>query len=67
MTVTTAHMPVAYNSNIEDNIRVTRCLALYKTRYLYQRLLGIIIERRLAMGARPSNKGLVVTLVRERA
>ena len=36
---------VAHNSNIEDNIRVTKDTTFYFTRYLYQRLLGIVIER----------------------
>ena len=67
MTVATVHMPVVYSSNIQDNIFVSRGPTFYITRYLCQRLLGIIIERLLAIGVRPTNKGLVVTVVRERA
>ena len=67
MTEATVHMTSAYNSNIEDNIRVTRGPAFYITRYLNQRLPGTIMERLLAIGIRPTNKGIDVTLVRERA
>ena len=59
MTGATVHMTVAYNSNIEENIRMTRGPTFHITQYLHQRLLAI--------GVRPTNKGLAVTLVRERA
>ena len=55
------------SSNVEDNIRVTRAPTFYITRYLFQRLLDIIIELLVAIGVRPTNKGLFVTPVHERA
>ena len=49
---------IAHNSNIEDNIRVEKGTTFYFTRHVYQRLLGIVIERFLAIGVWPTNNGL---------